>query len=206
MIRLDGVYKYYGAIRVLQGIDLQVEEGKPLCVLGRSGCGKSTLLKVMALISKPDKGSMTVDGKEVSKMTVAEMDKARREKISYSFQEPLLIPYITALENVTEVTTAPREKAMEVLTQLGLGDRLNHRPTKLSGGEKKRVDVARAILRGTPILVADEPLSNLDPETGEKVMELLKEHADKGGILVYSSVEPSEAKFAAQVMNMDKKW
>jgi len=205
MIKLQGVYKNYGAIRVLEGMDLQVEEGKPLCVLGRSGCGKSTLLKLMALITRPDKGSLIVDGKDMAKMTDAEMDSIRREKVAYTFQEPLLIPYITALENVTEVIGAPKDRAVEVLTQLGLGDRLHHRPPKLSGGEKKRVDVARAILRGSPILVADEPLSNLDPETGEKVMGLLKAHAESGGILVYSSVEPSESKYASQVVNMERK-
>jgi putative ABC transport system ATP-binding protein len=205
MIRLEGVYKNYGAIRVLEGMDLEVEEGKPLCLLGRSGCGKSTLLKLMALITRPDKGVLLVDGKDVAKMTDSEMDEARREKVSYTFQEPLLIPYITALENVIEVTGAPKDKAVQVLTELGLGDRLNHRPPKLSGGEKKRVDVARAILRETPILVADEPLSNLDPETGEKVMQLLRAHAEDGGVLVYSSVEPSEARFAAQVVNMEKR-
>ena len=205
MIKLEGIYKSYGAIRVLEGMDLQVEEGKPLCLLGRSGCGKSTLLNLMALITRPDKGNFLIDGKDVAKMTDAEMDETRREKVSYTFQEPLLIPYITALENVTEVTGAPKEEAMQVLTQLGLGDRLNHRPPKLSGGEKKRVDVARAILRGVPILVADEPLSNLDPETGEKVMQLLKAHADKGGVFIYSSVEPSETKYASQVVNMEKK-
>ena len=199
MIKLEGVYKNYGAIRVLEAMDLQVEEGKPLCLLGRSGCGKSTLLKLVALITRPDKGILTIDGKDVTKISDPEMDELRREKVSYTFQEPLLIPYIT------EVTGAPKEKAVKVLTQLGLGDRLNHRPPKLSGGEKKRVDLARAILRGTPILIADEPLSNLDPETGEKVMELLKAHADKGVVLVYSSVEPSETKYASQVVNMEKK-
>jgi ABC-type lipoprotein export system ATPase subunit len=205
MIKLEGVYKNYGSIRVLEGMDLQVEEGKPLCLLGRSGCGKSTLLKLLALITRPDKGALLFDGKDVVSMTDSEMDEARREKISYTFQEPLLIPYITALENVTEVTGAPKDRAIQVLTELGLGERLNHRPPKLSGGEKKRVDVARAILRGAPTLVADEPLSNLDPETGEKVMGMLKAHAEGGGILVYSSVEPSESKYASQVINMEKK-
>jgi ABC-type lipoprotein export system ATPase subunit len=204
MIKLEGVYKNYGAIRVLEGVNLQVEARKPLCLLGRSGCGKSTILKLIALISKVDKGTLLFEGDDVSKMTEAEMDDVRRKMVAYSFQEPLLIPYITALENVTEVTGAPKEKAVEVLTQLGLGERLNHRPPKLSGGEKKRVDVARAILRGSPILVADEPLSNLDPETGMKVMDMLKEHADEGGTLVYSSVEPTEARFASEVLNMEK--
>lgn len=205
MIKLEGIYKSYGAIKVVEDVSLRVDDGKSLCLLGRSGCGKSTLLKLMGLITRPDRGNLSVNGESITTMTNAEMDAARRKNVSYTFQEPLLIPYITVLENVTEVTETPKERAVEVLIQLGLGDRLHHRPTKLSGGEKKRVDVARAILRGNPILVADEPLSNLDPETGEKVMQLLKAHVEKGGVLIYSAVEPSETKFAAQVMNMEKK-
>jgi ABC-type lipoprotein export system ATPase subunit len=205
MIILEGVYKNYGAVRVIEGLDLRVEEGKPLCILGRSGCGKSTLLKLMALIARPDMGHLLIDGRDIVNMTDAEMDEFRMQKVSYTFQEPLLIPYITVLENITEVTGTAKDKAVELLTQLGLGERLNHRPGKLSGGEKKRVDVARAILRGKPILVADEPLSNLDPETGDKMMEVLKSHAEQGGTFVYSCVEPSETKYAAQVINMEKK-
>ena len=205
MIKLEGIFKNYGAIRVIEGIDLQVDEGKPLCILGKSGCGKSTLLKIIALIARPDKGRLLVDGRDVSEMPESEIDEIRRVRIAYTFQEPLLIPYITALENVTEITGAPEEKAKEVLSQLGLGDRMHHRPPKLSGGEKKRVDVARAILRSSHILVADEPLSNLDPETGENVMRLLQAHAEKGGIVVYSSVEPRESRYAAQVINMERK-
>jgi len=205
MIELKGVYKNYGAIKVVEGMNLRVEDGKSLCVLGRSGCGKSTLLKLIALITRPDRGSLTVDGEDVSRMTDAEMDKMRRDKVSYSFQEPLLIPYITVLENVTEVTGVTREKAVELLTSLGLGDRLNYKPPKLSGGEKKRVDIARAILRSTSVLVADEPTSNLDPDTGERVMEMLRAHTERGRVLVYSSVEPSEARFASQVINMEEK-
>jgi ABC-type lipoprotein export system ATPase subunit len=205
MIILEGVYKNYGAVRVIEGLDLRVEEGKPLCILGRSGCGKSTLLKLMALIARPDMGHLLIDGRDIVNMTDAEMDEFRMQKVSYTFQEPLLIPYITVLENITEVTGTAKDKAVELLTQLGLGERLNHRSGKLSGGEKKRVDVARAILRGKPILVADEPLSNLDPETGDKMMEVLKSHAEQGGTFVYSCVEPSETKYAAQVINMEKK-
>jgi ABC-type lipoprotein export system ATPase subunit len=205
MINLEGVYKNYGAIRVLEGIDLQVEEGKPLCLLGRSGCGKSTLLKLIALITRPDAGSLLFDGKDVASMTNSEMDETRRLKVSYTFQDPLLIPYITALENVSEVTGVPKDRAIQVLNELGLGHRLHHRPPKLSGGERKRVDVARAILRGTKVLIADEPLANLDPETGDKVMRMLMGHAERGGILVYSSVVPGEAKYASQVVNMEKR-
>jgi len=174
------------------------------CILGRSGCGKSTVLKVLALITRPDGGNLYVDGKDVAKLTVSEMDELRREKVAYTFQEPPLMPYLTALENVTAITGAPKDRAAELLSSLGLKDRLSHKPAKLSGGEKKRVDVARAILKGSPIMVADEPLSNLDPDTGSKVMELLRAHLEKGRVLVYSAVEPSETSFADDTLNMVK--
>lgn len=205
MIELKGVYKNYGAIKVIESMSLRVESGTPLCLLGKSGCGKSTVLKLIALIARPDKGNLLINGQDTTTMTGAETDRLREENVAYSFQEPLLIPYITALENVTSVTRVSKERAIEVLTEMGLGSRLQHKPPKLSGGEKKRVDVARALLRGAPILVADEPLSNLDPETGEKVMAMLKAHVERGGTLVYSSVEPNDAKHASLVINMEKK-
>lgn len=204
-IRLEGVYKSYGAVKVVEGISLLAEEGKSLCLVGRSGCGKSTLLKLMALIMRIDSGNLIIGGKDTAKITDSQMDELRSEKVAYTFQEPLLIPYISTLENVIVATGASKEKAREVLAYLGLGNRLNYRPPKLSGGEKKRVDVARAVLRGTPIIIADEPLSNLDSETGEKVMGLLLTHREKGGVLVYSSVESREARYANQVVNMQSK-
>ena len=205
MIELKDGYKNYGAIRSVEGVSLRVEDGKSLCLLGRSGCGKSTVLKLIALITRLDSGRLVMSGNEVSGMTDAEMDRFREENIAYSFQEPLLIPYITALENLTVIVGTSKRRAAEMLTSLGLGDRLNHKPPKLSGGEKKRVDVARAVLKGSPILVADEPLSSVDPENGAKVMELLKAHADNGGIVIYSSVDPSQAKFADHVVSLAQK-
>lgn len=205
MIKLDGVYKSYGSVKIIEGMELTIEEGKPLCILGRSGCGKSTLLKLIALLERLDKGTLSVDGTDVSKMNDAEVDKLRKDQIAYTFQEPLLIPYVTALENVTMVTGVPEETAAKLLGELGLGERLNFRPQKLSGGERKRVDVARAILRARHVLVADEPLSNLDPKTGSIVMDMLSSHAARGGILVYSAVEPAEAESAAQVVKLEGK-
>ena len=202
MITLENVYKSYGAIKVLEGMSLQVEPGKSLCILGKSGCGKSTVLKLIALMTRPDKGGLFIDGRDVTKMTETEIEAMRRGSIAYTFQEPLLIPYITALENITLVLGTPKDDAVDLLTHLGLGERLNQRPPRLSGGEKKRVDIARAILKGSSILVADEPLSNLDPDSGSKVIELLTRHASEGGVLVYSSVEPVQAKFADEVVAM----
>ena len=202
MLKLEGVYKSYGAIRVLEDFSFEVEEAKSICIVGKSGCGKSTLLKIIALIAPPDGGRVLIDGREISGLRESELDAVRREKIAYSFQEPLLIPYMTALENLTEILGAEKEKAVEVLSKLGFSDRLGHMPSKLSVGEKKRVDVARAVLKGSALLVVDEPLSNVDPSTGLKVMELLRDHARNGGMVVYSSVEPSDARFADFVTKM----
>jgi len=205
MIRLEGVNKGFGAIRIVEGMDLTVEEGESLCLLGRSGCGKSTVLKLMALLDRPDSGRLFIGENDVTKMSDSEVDRLRSEQIAYTFQEPLLIPYVSAVENITMVTGVPKKEAVDMLSRLGLSERLDYHPNKLSGGEKKRVDVARAVLKPSPILIADEPLSNLDPKTGSIVMEILKSRTEKGGILVYSSVEPSEAKVATQVIEMEKK-
>lgn len=202
MLKLEGVYKSYGAIRVLENFSLDTEQAKSVCIVGRSGCGKSTLLKIIALIASPDKGQMWLNGTETSHLKEAELDVFRRDNVAYSFQEPLLIPYMSALENLTDIVGAEKENAVELLSQLGLSERLGHMPSKLSVGEKKRVDVARALLKGSSLLVADEPLSNLDPSTGVKVMELLNRHAKNGGTVVYSSVEPSDARFADYTISM----
>jgi len=202
MLKLEGVYKSYGAIRVLENFSLDAEQAKSVCIVGRSGCGKSTLLKIIALIASPDKGQMWLNGTETSRLREAELDVFRRDNVAYSFQEPLLIPYMSAIENLTEIVGVKKENAVELLSQLGLSERLGHMPSKLSVGEKKRVDVARALLKGSSLLVADEPLSNLDPSTGVRVMELLNRHARNGGMVVYSSVEPSDARFADFVVNM----
>jgi ABC-type lipoprotein export system ATPase subunit len=203
MIKAEGIYKNYGTIKVIEDVNLTANRGELVCVLGKSGCGKSTLLKLLALITKPDKGSIFIDGTDTTKIGENEADKLRTEKIAYSFQEPLLLPYLTALENITEVTGAAKHKAAEILSDLGLSERVNHHPSRLSGGEKKRVDLARAIIKKSPILVTDEPLSNLDPDAGSSVMKLLGQHAENGGVVIYSSVEPSGAKFANRIINMD---
>jgi ABC-type lipoprotein export system ATPase subunit len=202
MIILKNVSKSYGSIKLLENFSLTVETGRVTCVLGRSGCGKSTLLKLMALIAKPDKGRVAIDGLEIDPLREAEIEEVRNKKIAYSFQEPMLIPYMTAIENVTEIVGVRRDTATDLLCQLGLSSRMSSESSKLSLGEKKRIDLARALLKGSTVLVADEPLSSIDPSTGLKVMELLKAFAKNERTVVYSSVEPSDAKFADIVINM----
>ena len=202
MIKLENVSKSYGSLKVIENFSFNFEKGKSVCIVGQSGCGKSTLLKLIALIAKPNQGYVVINGRKINELNDAEYEKERREKIAYSFQEPLLIPYLTALENIAEVLGVDKDQVIEKLSRLGLSNRLNHKPSKLSVGEKKRVDIARAVLKRSPILVADEPLSNLDPSSGLKVMELLKEYVTNGGTVVYSSVDPSDAKFADKVITM----
>ena len=204
-LRLEKIYKSYGAIKVLEGIDLSIEKGKSICLLGRSGCGKSTMLKVIAMLTRPDSGKIYIDDRDVTSMQQDELDVLRSSLIAYSFQEPLLLPYLTAIENITVPLGIEENRALEVLEQLGLKERASHKATKLSGGERKRVDIARALLRNCPILIADEPLSNLDPDSGEKVMELLDKHKEIGGMVIYSSVDPSAAEYADSVINMEKR-
>ena len=204
-LRLEKIYKSYGAIKVLEGIDLSIEKGKSICLLGRSGCGKSTMLKVIAMLTRPDSGKIYMDDRDVTSMQQDELDVLRSSLIAYSFQEPLLLPYLTAIENITVPLGIEENRAVEVLGQLGLEERASHRATKLSGGERKRVDIARALLRNCPILIADEPLSNLDPDSGEKVMELLDKHKEIGGMVIYSSVDPAGAEYADSVINMEKR-
>jgi ABC-type lipoprotein export system ATPase subunit len=204
-LRLENIYKSYGAIKVLEGIDLTIQKNKSVCVLGRSGCGKSTLLKVIALLTRPDSGKLYIDDRDITGMQQEELDILRSNLVAYSFQEPLLLPYLTAIENITVLLNVEEKKALEIINELGLGERAMHRPTKLSGGEKKRLDIARAILRNCPILVADEPLSNLDPDSASKVINLLKRHKERGGIVIYSSVDPSGAEYADNVVNMERR-
>jgi ABC-type lipoprotein export system ATPase subunit len=202
LITLESVAKSFGSVEVLTNLSLNLESSMSHCIIGRSGCGKSTLLKMMALIAKPDKGKITINGTDVTLLNEQECEKFRNQTISYSFQEPLLIPYMTSLENITEVLGIDKDMAIRELSRLGLSKRLDHLPSKLSVGEKKRVDIARAILKGSSILIADEPLSNLDPASSLMVMELLRAHANNGGSVIYSAVEPTDGKFADNIVNL----
>lgn len=206
MVNLDSVYKSYGAIKTLENVTIGIERGKSLCIVGPSGSGKSTLLKIMALITKPDKGIVTIDGTEAN--DAKDLDQLRSSVVSYSFQESLLLPYLGALDNIVCILSPITDKkeqnptnhlekeAKVILSRLGLSNRMEHYPSQLSVGEKKRVDLARAVLKGSKLLIADEPLSNLDPDTGGLVVDLFREYTQNGGTVVYSSVNPSESRHA----------
>ncbi|NVO15923.1 MAG: ABC transporter ATP-binding protein [Rhodoplanes sp.] len=181
IIQVDGVTKRYGTLAVLNGIDLSVPAGRFAAVIGKSGSGKSTLLGVVSGLEKADSGRVLIQGHDLSQLDEPQMADLRRQTIGIVFQSFNLIPSLSALENVLlptffekEGTAADRRKrATDLLAQVGLGDRMHHRPSQLSGGEQQRVAIARALVNRPAILLADEPTGNLDAETGAGVLGLL---------------------------------
>jgi putative ABC transport system ATP-binding protein len=180
-IQVDGVTKRYGSLEVLKGVGLSVPAGQFAAVIGKSGSGKSTLLGIVSGLEKADAGRVLVQGHDLAQFDEPRMADLRRRAIGIVFQNFNLIPSLSALENVLlptffdERTAAAdrRGRAMELLQQVGLGERTHHRPSQLSGGEQQRVAIARALVNHPAILLADEPTGNLDAETGADVLALL---------------------------------
>lgn len=202
MIKLVGVYKSYGAINVLEDVTLEVNDGQGLCVIGRNGSGKTTLLKIMGTLAYPDKGSVIINDVDVTRVKEYKKLLEIRREIGFSFQQPLLLPYVNVLDNVLISSSLGRDDVIKLLEYLGLGDRLKHRPNQLSEGEKKRVDLSRAYAKKPKILIADEPFSYLDPTYIEKVSNLFKEFIEGGGILIISSTEESKLPYASKIFRL----
>jgi len=171
---------YTGAIDVLRGVDLTAREGEVIAVLGASGAGKSTLLHVLGTLDKPDGGTILVRGRNPFEVSVRELDRIRNRDLGFVFQFHHLLPEFDALENVMMPAVLGgineadrRDKASALLADVGLGDRISHRPTELSGGEQQRVAVARALMNDPAIVLADEPSGNLDDDTSDRLHALL---------------------------------
>ena len=165
-------------VSVLKGLSLDIKRYEKLFLRGASGAGKSTLLYTLAGLERPDSGSVIIDGKSLYDLSATEQTKFRNKKIGYVFQNYFLMPDLNALENVTIPSMIKGrnddiEKAVELLEKVGLGERLNHRPSELSGGEQQRVAIARALINDPEIIFADEPTGNLDSLTEEELMETL---------------------------------
>ncbi len=174
-------------VHALSDVSFDVQKGEFLSIVGPSGSGKSTFLSMIGLLDKPTGGSVFIDGIEVTKASDGEAPIIRREKIGFVFQHFNLIPTLTALENVDiamRFARVPksrrRERAVELLTQMGLRDRMNHKPSELSGGEQQRVAIARAMANYPAIILADEPTGEVDTKTRDMIVSLLKELAEKG--------------------------
>ena len=169
-------------VHALRGMNLEVEKGEFLVIMGRSGSGKSTLLNLIGCLDRPTSGSVYLDGVEVSALPKRKLPRIRREKIGFVFQNFNLIPTLTALENVMlplryagMTGKEQRKRAIELLERVGLGDRLHHRPMELSGGEQQRVAIARALVNDPSLVLADEPTGEVDTETCEQIIGLMRE-------------------------------
>ncbi len=178
-------------VEALGGIDLRIEVGEYIAVMGASGSGKSTLMNILGCLDRPTAGSYRLDGGDVSSMTDDELSRIRREKIGFVFQAYNLISELNALENVEVplfyqgVSRAERHRrGVAKLEQVGLGDRLSHRPSELSGGEQQRVAIARALVNNPAVIMADEPTGNLDSKTGQTILELLSNLHSQGMTII----------------------
>jgi putative ABC transport system ATP-binding protein len=195
-VRLDRVSKTYGsgesAVHAVEGVSLDLEPGKFFILMGPSGSGKTTLLMLMGCLLRPTSGAVYLFEREVSNLSEAELPRVRRENVGFIFQGFNLFPALTALENVEATLNlkgfrggAARRKARELLERVGLEKRLRHLPEDLSGGEKQRVAVARALAGDPPIILADEPTGQLDSKTGRLIVEVLRDLAHKEGRLIF---------------------
>jgi lipoprotein-releasing system ATP-binding protein len=179
MIKVSGILKSYGDLKVLKGIDLEVREKEVVAIVGASGAGKTTLLQIIGTLDRPDAGTILYNGQDVGALSQRSLSAFRNRNIGFVFQFHQLLPEFTALENVgIPALIAGRsraeaaERATELLSFLGLGDRLDHKPSQLSGGEQQRVAVARAIVNSPSLILADEPSGNLDTENKKELHNL----------------------------------
>lgn len=195
-------------VTILDGVTLDIPAKQMVAVMGPSGSGKSTLLGLTAGLDRPSSGSIILDGTDITALSESRLARFRRTKIGYIFQSFHLIPTLTALENVLvplELTgsIAADDRAYELLSAVGLGDRAHHYPVQLSGGEQQRVAVARAFACRPPILLADEPTGNLDSATGHHVMDLLLAlHRDYGTTLVLVTHDQATASLMHRVISL----
>ena len=188
MIQLQDITKSFGTLQVLRGINLQIEKGEVVAIVGPSGAGKTTLLQIMGTLDKPDTGKVLIQGKDVFRLSGSKLSKFRNEHIGFVFQFHQLLPEFTALENIMIPALIggagkgeARKRALELLEFMKLTERVDHKPSELSGGEKQRVTVARALVNKPDVVFADEPSGSLDTQNKEELHRLFFELRDQMG-------------------------
>ena len=210
MIHLEGITKSFGSLQVLKGIDLEITQGEVVSIVGPSGAGKTTLLQIMGTLDSPDAGMINIDGTNVSRMKEKELSAFRNKHIGFVFQFHQLLPEFTALENVMIPAfiagVPPKEasmRAMEILDFMGLKERASHKPNELSGGEKQRVAVARALINQPAVILADEPSGSLDSHNKEELHQLFFDLRNRfGQTFVIVTHDEALAKVADRAIHM----
>ena len=212
LLNLQGIYKSYGGtieVPVLKNVSIQVAEGEYVAIMGPSGSGKTTLMNIIGCLDRCTEGTYELDGADISRISENELSEVRLKKIGFVFQTFELLPGETAIENVAlplvyaGVPKAEREKAaVEALTKVGLGERVNFKPNQLSGGQKQRVAIARALINHPRILLADEPTGALDQKSVKQVMELFEELNKEGVTIVMITHDAHVASKAKRVIHI----
>ena len=210
MIDAKGIEKSFGTLKVLKGIDLQVEKSEVTSIMGASGAGKSTLLQILGTLSTPDSGSLVIDGTDVTRLSRKEISRFRNLKLGFVFQFHHLLPEFTSLENVMipaliagKSEKTAKEEALKLLDTMGLAERTTHKPSELSGGEQQRVAIARALVNRPAVLFADEPSGNLDSVTKNEIHNLFFRLRDElGQTIVIVTHDPELAKMCDRTLFM----
>ncbi|MFO1449195.1 MAG: ABC transporter ATP-binding protein [Opitutaceae bacterium] len=213
VIQIDGVTKFYKmgeeTIRALRGVALQIRRNEYLAIMGPSGSGKSTLMNMLGCLDTPTDGHYDFNGKNVAHMVDDELAEIRNHEIGFVFQTFNLLPRSNALHNVELpliYAGLPRherlERARQALTDVGLGDRMHHRPNELSGGQRQRVAIARALVTRPSIILADEPTGNLDSKTGVEIMELFEQLYEQGNTIIVVTHEEDIARHARRIVRL----
>lgn len=210
MLVARGIYKSYGDLPILKGIDLTVEEKEVICIVGASGAGKTTLLQILGTLDKPDQGSLQLNDINLLSLSGKKLADFRNKKLGFIFQFHQLLPEFSAVENVilpALIGDVSKQEALkkgsDLLGFLGLGDRLEHKPSELSGGEQQRVAVARALINDPAVIFADEPSGNLDSKNSEELHELFFRLKDEmGQTFVIATHNPALAGMADKKYEM----
>lgn len=213
LLQVENLTKIYSlgktSVRALDGVSLEIEEGEYVALMGPSGSGKSTLMHILGCLDRPTSGIYRFNGQDTAFLNDTELARLRNQKFGFVFQNFNLLPRLSALANVqlpmlyAGVNRRERiNRAVELLNMVGLGDRVNHRPSELSGGEMQRVAIARALANKPTVLLADEPTGNLDSKTGGEIMNIFDRLAQEGNTIVLVTHDPTVARYARRLIRL----